>query len=727
MRLIVAEKRSVALTIASALGGPVKHGDGFVRLDGNEIVTWAQGHLVDLAMPGDYEGRGWDRWDMDALPIDPTPDWKWIVGQGKGAAAQYAVVSRLMRDADELVDACDPDREGEAIFRRIAAHAGVDGKPAMRLWATSLEEDAIIDALRNMRPEHDYDGLAAAAEIRAKADWLIGMNASRAYSLAADARLTVGRVQTPTLAMIVERDRRIDGHVPTPYWTVRVPMGGWTLTGTERYDDRTDAERILDLANTPGVTFDVTLKERARRHDRPPRLYDLTGLQKDMSRLHGLTAARTLAALQSLYEQQLTTYPRTDSRYITHDDLDTLRRLTRGRRLVDGFIRPEDVPASPRPELTVDDAKVAGHTAILPTVQAGADALDRLGEDERLVLVRVVRRMWEAVGDDYVHEVTVANARFTERAGLPPDAAGTGFASRSDLPVSLGWKSIERARPEDDGEDGKDEPRNVIPANLAPGEPATLPPAGTATMTEGITKPPKPFDEATLLAAMEHASRFVDDRELKDALDDDESHSGGIGTPATRADVIEKLVRSGYVEREGRRLRSTRSGRGLIAVVSPALRSVETTAVMERQLTQVERGELDPDTVMERFRRAAADIPAQARENVGKDGAAIPKRTVETYGPCPNCGEPVVRKGKFWECSTNKRERLPDGTWASVGGCGWRLYQSVCGRKLTDATVRTLLGKRRVHVKGFTSKAGRKFDADLIPDTDRGARFDFGK
>lgn len=740
MRLIIAEKHSVAQAIAGAIEGVGQHnGDGYIET-GNNIVTWAQGHLVNLAKPDEYTDRDWKKWAMETLPIDPTPDWKWVISRTKGAARQYANITRLLRrdDVTELVNACDPDREGEAIFRRITAHAGVN-LPTKRLWVASLEEDAIRDAFARMKPETAYDGLAAAAEIRAKADWLIGMNASRAYSLAYDAHYTIGRVQTPTLAMIVDRDNQIEAHKSTPFWTVRVPMGGWQLISEQRYTVRREAQRILDLTNTPGVTFDVLLKERKQQHDKPPRLYDLTGLQKDMAKLHGLSAAKTLAALQSLYERKLTTYPRTDSQYITHDDLETLRQLTQGQRLVEGFIDPKDKPAEPRLELTVNDKKVAGHTAILPTMQAGADRLDALSSDEKLVLTRVVRRMWEAIGDDYVHAVTNVTAQFSgefcETQFDNPNGfhdastAETGFVSHSDLPISLGWKSIEHAKPEE--EDAKDEPRNIIPANLEQGRSVILPSAGPATLKEGATKPPKPFTEATLLAAMEHASRYVEDKELKAALDDDESHSGGIGTPATRAEVIEKLIRSAYVERKGKQLCSTQSGRNLIAVTALNRKSVESTALMEQQLTGVEHGEQDAETVMEQFRKDARSIAREACESVETNGRIIHakqvKQAMESYGPCPKCGQPVIRKGKFWQCSTNKREKQSDGTYVSVGGCGWRLYQTVCGKNLTDATVRFLLGKHRVHVKGFTSRAGRKFDADLIPDPERGAKLDFSK
>ncbi|WP_033500581.1 DNA topoisomerase, partial [Bifidobacterium catenulatum] len=283
MRLIIAEKHSVGQAIAQAFGGHAEKHDGYIEV-GDDLVTWAQGHLVDLAAPDEYQGHDWGRWSLDTLPIDPTPDWQWKVSREKGADRQYKIVAGLMRrgDTDSLVNACDPDREGEAIFRRIVTHAGVS-KPMRRLWVASLEEDAIRDALASMKDETEYQGLADSAMIRAKADWLIGMNASRAYSLVYNARFTVGRVQTPTLAMIVDRDRQIAGHVARPYWKVVAPMGGWKLAG-ERLDKREDAETLLRIVNSDDFAFSIFKAERKQQHDAPPRLYDLTGLQKDMSR-----------------------------------------------------------------------------------------------------------------------------------------------------------------------------------------------------------------------------------------------------------------------------------------------------------------------------------------------------------------------------------------------------------------------------------------------------------
>lgn len=634
---------------------------------------------------------------------------------------------------DLLVNACDPDREGEAIFRRIIHHAGVN-KPTRRLWVASLEEEAIRQALAAMKPEGDYRGLADSAMIRAKADWLIDMNASRAYSLVYNTRFTVGRVQTPTLAMIVERDRQIESHKPTPFWKVVAPMGSWTLTGTHLENHGT-AEALLEIVNQPDFAFGIYAVKRHRQHDAPPRLYDLTNLQKDMSKLHGLTAAHTLTALQSLYEQRLTTYPRTDSRFITHDDLDALRKLTNGDRLASGFLDPAVRPAQPRLELTVNDAKVTGHTAILPTLQASGETLGQLGDDKRLVLTRVVRRMWEAVADDHVHDVTLVVANIDPDYDeshpnlLRISEADSRFTSCSDQTISLGWKGIEptKTQEHDGGEDEEDAPAgNLIPVNLATGANAMPMPRSGARLVEGKIKPPKPYTEATLLAAMEHASRLLDDAGLKAALDDDESHSGGIGMPATRADVIEKLIRSAYVERKGKQLRSTEQGRNLINVVALRLKDVALTAEMEQVLSDVEHGNADPTQTESRFRAFAAGIPADAQSTAEPELVqARRSRVTESFGPCPRCGQPVVKTGKVWQCSTNKREKQPDGTWKDAGGCGWKLFSTIAGKTLTDANARRFLAGGRIRLKGFISKAGRKFDAMLILDKEGGARFKF--
>lgn len=719
MKLVIAEKKSVATAIAQALCAAPVQRDGCYEC-GQLLVTWAQGHLIDLAMPEDYKDRDWRKWSLDTLPVDPSGHWQWKISEERGAGSRYRQIVRLIRrtDVDCLVNACDPDREGEAIFRRIADMEG-SHKPELRLWVASLEAEAIQAAWRAMKPESEYQGLAWSAEIRSKADWLIGMNASRAYSLLYNARFSVGRVQTPTLAMIAERDRQIRNHKPVPFWTVIADMGGWRLS-SERIDSK-DAAMLL-CGQAEHGRFRIMSVNRRRVNDRPPRLYDLTGLQKDMSRMYGMTAARTLQALQHLYELKLATYPRTDSRYITHDDLETLTALLESGRLAQGFVTREGIPGHPRPELAVNDAKVAGHTAILPTMQLDAGKLEGLDDDERKVMTRIVRRMWEAVGDDHVHIVTEVKARLS-------DDTDREFSSRSDETVSAGWKAVETGHgpePEDEETANPAGGRNVIPSNLMEG--GVIRPVGKVTVEEGETRPPKPFTEATLLAAMEHASRCVEDKNLKAALDDDESHSGGIGTPATRADTIEKLVRSKLVERKGRQLHATTEGERLTDVVEPRLKDVLLTARMEQALSDVEHGKRGPSEVMDMFHREALRIPADATANLKADAVTRTTNTdAQEWGDCPRCGQPVRKTGRMWQCSTNKTEKTKDGKWIAVEGCGWKMYASLAGKTITDQTARRLLAGQSVTLKGFTSKSGKKFDAAIRIDKERGTAFDFDR
>lgn len=714
MQLIIAEKHSVAQAIAQALHGPVTRGDGYITV-GGKIISWAQGHLVELDMPEQYKGRPWatGAWRIEDLPIDPGDDWQWHVGTGKGEGQQYRVLADLMRrkDTELIINACDPDREGEAIFRRIIHQAGCT-KPAKRLWVASLDEEAITEAFKHKRDESDYDGLADAADARAKADWLVGMNASRAYTILYNRRMSVGRVQTPTLALVTDRDRQIRDHVAKPYWTVQVDMGTYTLT-SERLGSMDKAQNLLASAVSEG--FDIEDVTRTRERTAPPRLYDLTGLQKDMNKTSGMTAAATLEAMQALYEAKLVTYPRTDSQYITHDDLDGLRSLTATGRLVEGFI--DQRPETTEPEHVVNDGKVQGHTAILPTARLDAAALGHLDQDQKQVAVRIVRRMWEATGAPYVHDHTKVKAHARTREGI-------AFTATTDTPVEQGWHAIDPGMHHRNDDEAR---REIIPDNLTAGDHADTPwdpNNSVGKVAEGRTSPPKRFTEATLLAAMEHASRYVEEDHLKQALDDDETHSGGIGTPATRAAIIEKLIGSGYISRHGKALESTTEGRILADVVAKELTDVKTTADWEETFTRIEHGGQSEDEFMRRIRAYVARIPDQAGAHL--DTTRVKKTEAgETHGTCPRCGAPVTRRGKTWTCSTNKRERRDDGTWVQTKGCGWRMFTLIAGKTLTDQQCRRLLDGKPVKVSGLKSRKGARFNATLHIDKDRGVTMSF--
>ena len=681
LRLVIAEKRSVAFAIAQALGG-VRQGDGYVSA-GGALISWAQGHLVELSDPEEYSDMPWSahKWTMDSLPIDPK-SWRWRLSGAKGAAQRYRSLVELLRSdkVTELVNACDPDREGEAIFRRILMAAKVS-KPSLRLWVASLDEQAIRDAWNRMRPASDYDGLAAAADARAKADWLVGMNASRAHTCAWHRSLSFGRVRTPTLNMVVQRDLAIESHKPTPFWRLIVPMDGWTLE-SGKIEDQVMARRIL--ADAMGLPVEILEVRRRREHAKPPTLFDLTGLQKAMSERHGLTAEQTLDCLQHLYEMKVATYPRTDSKYITHDDVDGLKELLQPKYAL-GFLDQKPVEAIHDlysaggfdPMRCVADDKVQGHTAILPTRRLTYDVFQHdLTDMEREVIAVILTRMWAACAADRVHDTVKVDAVLEERRA-DGGVERVELAASSDTTVEAGWTGIENPSKPDDGKN----PVNRIPGSLEKG---TLPQAGMPSLSEGVTAPPKPFTEATLLSAMEHASRFVADRDLKAALDDDTSHSGGIGTPATRAGILESLVKSGYLLRKGKQIRSTPAGRMLIGVAIDELKDVRLTAQWEQRLADIEDGKGDEAVFLDEIRAECAAMPRRVVELAGRDDLKRLAQQIgeqESFGPCPRCGKPVVKTGSIWQCSSNKSVRDETGKWVLSEGCGYKIFAEKFGKK----------------------------------------------
>lgn len=725
LRLVIAEKRSVAFAIAQALGN-IGQGDGYVSA-GGALISWAQGHLVELADPEAYSDMPWSerKWSMESLPIDPKT-WRWELSGAKGAAQRYRSLAGLIRSdrVTELVNACDPDREGEAIFRRILMSANVE-KPSLRLWVASLDEQAIRDAWNRMRPESDYDGLAAAADARAKADWLVGMNASRSHTLVWHRGLSIGRVRTPTLNMVVQRDRAIESHKPTPFWRLNVLMGGWTLE-SGKITDRTQANRLL--AGAKGAPVEIVDVKRRREHAKPPTLFDLTGLQKTMSDRYGLTAEQTLDGLQHLYEMKVATYPRTDSKYITHDDVEGLKGLLQPKYAL-GFLDQKPVEAIHDlysaggfdPMRCVADDKVAGHTAILPTSRLTYDVFQHdLTDMERKIMTMILTRMWAACAADRVHDTVKVDAVLEERRA-DGGVERVELAASSDTTVEAGWTGIENPSKPDDGKN----PVNRIPGSLEKG---TLPQAGMPSLSEGVTAPPKPFTEATLLSAMEHASRFVADRDLKAALDDDTSHSGGIGTPATRAGILESLVKSGYLLRKGKQIRSTPAGRMLIGVAIDELKDVRLTAQWEQRLADIEDGKGDEAVFLDEIRAECAAMPRRVVELAGRDDLKRLAQQIgeqESFGPCPRCGKPVVKTGSIWQCSSNKSVRDETGKWVLSEGCGYKIFAEKFGKKLTDNMVRRTLEGKRPKVSGLKSKAGKTFDARLVPDRQYGIGLSF--
>lgn len=705
MQLIIAEKPSVAKAIATALSIHPQTEQGFIDLGTVDnkptIISWAAGHLVDLDQPAAYKPE-WKKWNWDELPIDPHGNWKWTVPTN--AKARYSVLVKLMKQSDIIINACDPDREGEGIFTRIIQHSHQENKTLLRLWANSIDVDGIRAAWENLQPASMTRGLAAASDARAKADWMTGLTASRAYSLLYNRKCAIGRVETPLLAMIVERDQQIANHKPTPFYRVHIPMDGFTLV-SQKLDTKQQAEELL--AAIPDQVM-VTV-ERKQMEQKPPLLHSLTSVQREANQQAGLTASETLAALQSTYEKGLTTYPRTDSQYITTDDVASLTLL-----LEDSFLQSSQfttqMSGEHKAEQVANNRKVEGHTALLPTNKLTADAYATLSEREKTVVQLVVRRMWEATGTPRIHTQTKVCCTINN----------VEFSATGDTTIDPGWTVHE---PSSASEKGKE---NHIPESVE--DHATYAPIGALNFTEGLTQPPKPYTDSTLLAEMEHAGKRVEDQQLRTAINDDTNHSGGIGTPATRASMIEKTIKNGYAQRKGKHIISTTEGQQLINVLAPGLTNVEATARMEQGLTQIMNNQLDENDWLTLISQQVAGIPSAAQAHYQesfKKGNTMQNQ--QSYGSCPQCGQPVIKTGSIWQCSTNKNTKTESGQW-TTSGCGFKLFPTIAGHKLTDKQVSDLLANKGVKAADLTSKAGKKFTATLklSPETHR-IIFDFGK
>jgi len=645
MRVVLAEKPSVARELAAVLGAGGRH-DGYFEGPGHQ-VTWAFGHLVTLKEPEDYD-PALKRWSLATLPIVPDQFGLKLLDQ-KGVGPQFAIIQRLFRAADAIVCATDAGREGELIFRYIQELAGATGKPAFRLWLNSLTESAIRDAFRRLRPLSDYDALYAAARCRSQADWVVGLNATRFYTVrhreAGGLLWSVGRVQTPVLALIVRRDDEIRGFQPEQFWELLTHYRTVTFKFTgDRFVREEEAHAAFDRVR--GHPFVVRGVDRKGERDLPPQLYDLTELQRDMNRRRGLTADATLQAAQALYEAKLITYPRTDSRYLTSDlKGQVLGILAALRAHYPDAVGRLDLNALAFTGRLVDDAKVRDHHAIIPTGKAPGD----LPPAQRAVHDAVALRLIAAFYPACVKEVTTVTG---ESNGVP-------FRARGVRVVEPGWTGLYPVRKEDKKADEQALPE-FRPGETGPHEPA---------VKRGETTPPKPYTEATLLGAMETAGKLVEDEALKEALKEK-----GLGTPATRAATIETLLTRGYITRDGKAVVSTDAGRYLIALVRDrGLKSAELTGEWEARLREIEHGRLDPDRFMADIARYTAGIVR------GADGDAIDETRL---GACPRCGRPVIEGNRGYGCSGWK------------AGCPFVLWKEYKGGRLDVGHARELLQRR---------------------------------
>lgn len=684
MQLIIAEKPSVAQSIAAVMGATEKR-NGYIQGNGY-IVSWCIGHLVGLAPAHDYDER-YQKWRQEDLPILPG-EWQYNVAADK--KKQFAILRELMNRADvtSLVCATDAGREGELIFRFVYHVAGCK-KPFARLWISSMEESAIRQGFDSLKDGREYDALYHSALCRAKADWLIGINATRLFSVLYGKTLNVGRVQTPTLAMLTERGAKISGFQKEKYHHVRIAAGDLEAI-SERIHDADDAQTMQTACHEgQAVCVSVVTEQKTVS---PPKLFDLTSLQREANRLFGYTAKQTLDLAQTLYEKKLLTYPRTDSRFLTSDMEQTAPLLVNLSALAVGFIRGKAAVTVDNIGSVINDAKVSDHHAIIPTMSIQYFDLATLPETERSILTLVATRLVCAVHEKHVYEAVTASF----------DCAGYSFTAKGKTVIAEGWKKIDalfraslKLKQEDEDGGGAEAEKALPPIS----EGQTFENVA-ATVTEHFTQPPKPFTEDTLLSAMEHAG-------AEDTPDDAERK--GLGTPATRAAIIEKLVSSGFVQRKGKQLLPTQDGGNLIAVLPDALTSPQLTAEWENALTLIAKGAADPDAFMRDIESMAKGLCINFYK-ADDDKKALFRQDKETIGTCPRCGKPVYEGKKNFYCSSRECQFT---MWKND-----RFFES---RKkvLTKPIAAALLADGKAKVKSlYSEKTGKTFDATvLLADT----------
>ena len=676
LRLVIAEKPSVAQTIAAALGVKEKK-DGYIE-GGGYLISWCVGHLVQLAEAAAY-GEQYRKWQLDSLPILPE-EWQYTVDPDKGK--QFKTLKELMHRADvsEVVNACDAGREGELIFRFVYEAAGCK-KPMRRLWISSMEDGAIKAGFASLKDGRDYDALFASALCRAKADWLIGINATRLFSCLYGKTLNVGRVQTPTLKMLTDRDAAISHFQKEKYYHVRLDLSG-ADAASERISDKAEADALKGACEA-GKAVCVSLT-REKKTAAPPKLFDLTSLQRETNRIFGYTAKQTLDLAQSLYEKRLLTYPRTDSSFLTDDMGGTAADII--ALLCEKLPFMAGADFTPEIAKVLDSKKVSDHHAIIPTMELAKADPDALPESEKNILTLAGARLLFATAEPHIYEAVTAVF----------SCAGTDFTARGKTVLAEGWKELERRyratlKDKPEAEDGENE--GVTLPELSEGQNFPNP---AAKVTEHTTTPPKPHNEASLLSAMERAGN---------GDTDPDAERRGLGTPATRAAVIEKLVKGGFAERKGKQLIPTQNGAALISVLPDMLTSPQLTAEWENNLTQIAKGAADPDEFL-------SGIEAMARELV-KSYPFLSDSDKERFktekpeiGKCPRCGSPVHEGKKNYYCS--------DRDCAFVMWKNDRFFED---RKVTFSPkiAAALLKSGKVKVKGlYSPKTGKTYDGTVV-------------
>ena len=679
--LVIAEKPSVAQSYAKNLSAYKKQ-DGYMEGE-NCLVSWCLGHLAEYARPEEYDER-YAKWQFDDLPIIPE---KWKLQVSADKKKQFSVLKELMNreDIEYLVNGCDAGREGELIFQRVYDLSGCR-KPVRRLWISSMEDEAIKNGFREMQDASLYRNLCMAAVCRAQADWLIGMNATRAYTTKYFKKLVVGRVQTPTLAMLTERQDRIEHFQKETFYRVEL-TDGKLVAVSENITNKTDAELLAALCD--GSEAIITELKREQKKVSPPKLYDLTSLQREANRYFGFTAKKTLDLLQELYEEKLVTYPRTDSRFVTEDMIGTVEELAGKMPLMLPFV--EYWQLGHNIKRVVNNKKVSDHHAILPTKEAVEKGIMDLPVDKKNLMILIGQQVLQAVGEDYLYEQTDVTVNCQKNE----------FTARGKTAVQMGFKDVEKAfRSHCVKTEKEDSDRQLeIPYGYQKGMQLFNVKAETSIH---YTSPPKSFNEDTLLAAMETAGN----KEF-----DEKTEKKGLGTPATRASTIEKLVASGYAQRKGKQIIPTAEGRELIRVMPENLKSAGLTAEWENRLLLMERGELNGEqfmddivTMLEEILNGCRKIPEEERNRF--------QTAKELIGKCPVCGSDIFEGKRNFYCSNRQ--------------CDFALWKDNrflegMEKKLDKKMAKELLDKACTHVKGlYSKKKDARFDVDLLMTLENG-------
>lgn len=671
MQLIICEKPSVGMTISSALGIETKK-DGYMESE-DFLVSWCIGHLAELSAPSCY-GKCYEKWSLEALPILPET---WQLTVSKDKEKQFSILKALLfrKDVTEVINSCDAGREGELIFRFVMEKTGCK-KPVKRLWISSMEESAIRKGFENLKDGADYDSLYQSAFCRAKADWLIGINATRLFSLLYNHTLNVGRVQSPTLKMLVDRSEAIMSFKKEKYYHVRLALDGAEAV-SEKFSEKDEAEKVAKTCK--GKTAVCTSLTSEKKEALPPKLFDLTALQKEANRIFGYTAKQTLDLAQSLYEKKLLTYPRTDSNYLTDDMKETAEAVI--RTLLSKFSFIQGVKLIPEITGLLNSKKVSDHHAVIPTMELGKTELSMLPESERNILFLAGARLLMACASSHIYETATATFSCEDYT----------FTAKGKTVLSSGWKEIEALFLMSLKEKQNKEDEKELPA-FCEGESFQSFPV---KITEHDTLPPKAYTESTLLSSMERAGN-------KETTEDAERK--GLGTPATRASIIEKIIKAGFVTRKGKQLIPTKDGINLISVLPETLTSPLLTAEWENELSRIAKGEADADSFMKKIEALTKELIKNA--DAEKVKAELFKQEKTVIGLCPRCQNPVYEGKKNYYCSNR------DCNFSM-----WKNDRFFEDRKITftPKIASALLKDKKVKVKGiYSHKTGKTYDGNVV-------------